>query len=260
MARALEKVRVGSNGPWRVQAVGMPPEAAQGAWEDGTVLSRGLLAGVADNGLLPLVHNLMVVEIDRLDGLLLPVSVCQLTCGTVLRALHIADDRPSSRNRWAGRKRCCKTKRTYLTPLGCATKSSYSPSAPVLTPSKYSRTFLGNRKLTACFLSRAVNKGPKGPLYSLTMSGFRLTMQSWQSHVASSSWMKLDSIRGSWQSWWKARWHPSQQTISPLPPQAEQKSSLSSCTHMLAAVECSSRRSGPGVRHRETRRRGVCVR
>lgn len=82
MARTLEEVRVGSDGAWWIEAVGMPPEAAQGAWEDRTVLSCGLLASVADDRLLSLVHNLMVVKVYCLNSLLLPDSVCQLTCGT----------------------------------------------------------------------------------------------------------------------------------------------------------------------------------
>lgn len=93
MAGTLEQVWIGGDGAWWIQAVGMPPKTTQGAWEDGTVLSRGLLASVADDWLLLPVHNLVVIVINRLRGLLFPVSTCQLTCCARSRRHRGADER-----------------------------------------------------------------------------------------------------------------------------------------------------------------------
>lgn len=177
MAWAYECARIRRKGAWRVQTISMPPQAAKGARHDGSldfVLGgQGrLVARVAQDGLLVAIRaleRLIEVELFVLGLLFLPV-VCVSFCNE--REINNTDF-----------------------PFTGGTNSSYSPSAPVRTPSKYSRTFLGRVKALACFLSRFVIKSPNRLfLYFPTRLGSRFTEQSQQNQAASS----LGSTTGSW--------------------------------------------------------------
>jgi hypothetical protein len=96
--------------------------------------------------------------------------------------------------------------------------SSYSPSAPVLTSTKYSRMDFGRRNALGFFSSRENSSGPKVPGIGSRAPGWR-DWQTLQNHSSG----KLPSIMGgSTHLKWNDRVHPSQQTKSPFPPHAAQ--------------------------------------
>lgn len=102
--------------------------------------------------------------------------------------------------------------------------SSYSPSGPVRTPSKYCLMLRGKEKALEFFFSSKATTLPNGPGSSL-IGGPRTELHTLQNHV-SGRWPSI--IGGSTHFRWKDLGHPSQHTRSPLPPHEEQKSSLSS--------------------------------
>lgn len=110
---------------------------------------------MTQNGVVVLVDNLVKVKLLLVDGLLLPAIAGQLTWRTTRTGAHrwrMAGDESEAAGcrRYAeptepARMVMLNKSETYFAPLGWGTKSSYSPSGPVLTPSKYSRVFLGRR-------------------------------------------------------------------------------------------------------------------
>lgn len=74
-----EQVWIRRKSPRWIQAVSVPPQATRRARENRTIISGGLLAGMAQNRVIILVDNLVKVKLLLVNGLLLPVITCQLT-------------------------------------------------------------------------------------------------------------------------------------------------------------------------------------
>lgn len=79
VAWAPEQTRIRGSSPRWIKAVSVPPQTTRGARENRPVLSGRLLAGMAQNGVIVLVDNLVEVEVLLVDGLLLPAIAGQLT-------------------------------------------------------------------------------------------------------------------------------------------------------------------------------------
>lgn len=105
--------------------------------------------------------------------------------------------------------------------------SSYSPSLPVRTPSKYSLIDWGSAKDDGFVFSRLLSIRGKKPRDG-RVGELDFASQIWQ--YQGSSRASASELRGGSQHVkWKERSHPSQHSRKPLPLQAEQKSWLLDC-------------------------------
>lgn len=184
----------------------MPEDAADATRDDGTGGVAALLAAVAKDRILGSITQ--AIEVGNLVLLAL-----------LLSAEVVSDLRKNPKSAEKG---------THLGALTTGTTSSYSPSTPVRTPSKQSRTLPGRRNALEFLASNFSNSKAKALPLPLPLLWF-WTGKAAERHLArhtlqnqSEGMSSTDSMTGSTQVWWKARVQPSQQTSSPLPPQDEQ--------------------------------------
>jgi hypothetical protein len=185
------------NGERRIQAVNMPVEWTNAARNDGSHICGGFLTPMADYclSLIALLEEVWHLFIAILSP---EVYVSMFRYAFLAKAI------------------------THFVDLRVVT-SSYSPSAPALTPSKRVCNFLGRLKARGMLFSRLVRGTAKIPLKGGIRDGYFLYKHSLQNH-SSGRWS--EGIMPT-HSKWNDLGHPSQQTTSPAAPQAEQSSSLS---------------------------------
>jgi hypothetical protein len=185
--------RSGFLGQRDLQTVEMPVEPTVGAWDNCTIRSRcSAMALMAEDGL-----SFAVLQAEIIWGLL----VTRAIPSNVLVKSILPRSQRGAHFGFGG------------------APSSYSPSGPILTSAKYSRTCLGRRKAVGFFLSRLKRRGPKTPF---SISGIRRRREVAQTLQNHSSGRASSFIGGSTQLKWKDRVQPSQHTRSPLAPHAQQ--------------------------------------